>query len=54
MAKERGYSLSFSRHDSLALYHLMYNTVNNRLFLVRKKAIFERAIRTLWGRSSIG
>lgn len=44
-----GYDLVFSRLDSLALYHLMYNTAEVRdLFLPRKKEKLERAVKTLW------
>lgn len=46
--KEKGYELVFSRRDSLALYELMYNNTPHVLELPRKRAIFERAIKTLW------
>ena len=43
VSKERGYELKLSRHDSLALYGIMYNNVQTGVFLKRKKSIFERA-----------
>lgn len=46
--KNRGYDLVFSRHDSLALYQLMYHTdVTSNLFLPRKREKLERAMRVL-------
>jgi hypothetical protein len=46
--KKRGYALVFSRHDSLALYDIMYNTGQvSGLFLPRKRDKFEEAIQTL-------
>jgi hypothetical protein len=40
-----GFELQFSRHDSLALYRLMYHTaVVTNLFLPRKRRTLERAI----------
>ncbi len=47
--KIRGYELVFSRHDSIALYKFMYNNTATKLFLPRKKKIFEKAIKTLYG-----
>ena len=46
--KNRGYDLVFSRHDSLALYRLMYHTgkVTN-MFLPRKRKKLEKAIKIL-------
>jgi hypothetical protein len=46
--KERGFGLSFSHHDSLALYRFMYHTdPTSFLYLPRKREKFERAIRVL-------
>lgn len=46
--KERGFALVFSRHDSLALYRIMYNTgLVSSLYLPRKRDTFEEAIQTL-------
>ena len=46
--KNRGYDLVFSRHDSLALYRLMYHTVEvSNMFLPRKREKLERAIKIL-------
>ncbi len=46
--KNRGYSLVFSRRDSLALYNLMYHTAPiSKLCLLRKRRKLERAIRVL-------
>lgn len=46
--KERGYDLVFSRHDSLALYRLMYhNAPTSNLYLPRKREKLERAIQVL-------
>jgi len=45
---KRGFDLVLSRHDSLALYRLMYNTAEVAdLFLPRKREKFERAIQVL-------
>lgn len=41
--KNRGYDLVFSRHDSVALFNLMYNNVSANLFLKRKYNIFKKA-----------
>lgn len=38
----RGYRLYFSVKDSFKLYKFMYKEINNNLFLIRKKKIFER------------
>lgn len=47
-AKKSGYDLVFSRHDSIALYHLMYHTAQvSPLYLSRKRKVLERAIRVL-------
>ena len=54
-AKNRGHELVFSHRDSVALFHLMYDTVShNGLYLARKYKPFRKAIETLWGRSSTG
>ena len=46
--KERGHELVFSRHDSLALYRLMYHTAQvSYLYLPRKREKLERAIQVL-------
>ncbi len=45
--KERGYELVFAGRDSLALFDFMYNNVQSRLWLSRKKKIFEVAINTM-------
>lgn len=46
--KNRGFELVFSRHDSLALYRLMYHTDPvSPLYLSRKRRRFERAIQVL-------
>lgn len=47
-SRDSGYNLVFSRRDSLALYHLMYNTAEARNFcLPRKLEKLERAIQVL-------
>jgi hypothetical protein len=47
--KKRGYDLSLSFRDSLALYRLMYNTgLDTGLYLPRKYTLFRKAIRTLY------
>ena len=46
--KNRGYDLVFSRHDSLALYRLMYHTGKvTDMFLPRKRKKLEKAIKIL-------
>ncbi len=45
--KERGYELVFAGRDSLALFDFMYNNVQCRLWLERKKRIFKRAIKAM-------
>jgi len=52
--KKRGYELVLSRHDSVALYNIMYNNTLKSFCLKRKFVLFNKAIYTLWGRSSIG
>lgn len=47
VTKERGFELKFSRHDSLALYQIMYNNASTSIFLKRKKDIFEKAFKEL-------
>ena len=47
--KQRGYELVFSKHDSLALYKLMYHTGCQSLYLNRKYRLFNKAIKTLCG-----
>lgn len=46
--KERGFELVFSRHDSLALYGFLYNTIPHGLLLERKYRTFRRAVGTLF------
>lgn len=46
--KTSGYDLVFSRHDSLALYRLMYHTAEvSDMFLPRKRQRLEKAIQVL-------
>lgn len=46
--KKSGYDIVFSRHDSLALYRLMYHTAKvSNMFLPRKREKLERAIKVL-------
>ena len=46
--KKSGYDIVFSRHDSLALYQLMYHTAKvSNMFLPRKREKLERAIKVL-------
>ena len=45
-----GYDLVLSHHDSVALFHLMYDTVpDGDLRLMRKYDLFRKALRTLYG-----
>lgn len=45
-----GFELVFSHRDSVALFHLMYDTISdNGLCLARKYSLFRRAIKTLYG-----
>ncbi|MCR4281095.1 MAG: LAGLIDADG family homing endonuclease [Candidatus Kaiserbacteria bacterium] len=47
--KKHGFDLLLSYRDSLALFHLMYDTVSaTGLFLPRKYKIFRKAIKTLY------
>ena len=39
---DKGYRLSFSVKDSLALYHFLYKDTKNDLFLLRKRKKFEK------------
>jgi|SRR3989344_77200 len=45
--KNRGYSLVFSRYDSVALFNLMYNNISSDTFLERKYNVFQEAFKTL-------
>lgn len=45
--KNSGHELVFARHDSVALFNLMYNNVSSRMFLERKYNIFQRAFKIL-------
>ena len=45
--KNRGYELVFSRHDSVALFNLMYNNVSSDMYLKRKYDIFKKAFKVL-------
>ncbi|MDO8561935.1 MAG: LAGLIDADG family homing endonuclease [bacterium] len=46
-----GFDLVFSHHDSLALFHLMYDTVpDSGPYLFRKYNLFRKAVRTLYGK----
>lgn len=45
--KKRGYELVFSRRDSLALFHLMYNTGQCSISLERKRRVFIQAFKIL-------
>lgn len=45
--KTRGYELNFSRHDSLALFRLMYDNISLDMFLKRKHVIFLEAFKIL-------
>lgn len=42
--KDRGYELKYSINDSLKIYKTMYNMQYGRLYLPRKKRIFEKFI----------
>ena len=45
--KNRGYGLTFTRHDGLALFRLMYNDVLTDTFLKRKRTMLLKAFETL-------
>ncbi len=45
--KESGYELVFSKHDSLALFKLMYNNISTEPFLKRKYKVFLKAFKIL-------
>lgn len=48
-----GYELVFSHRDSIALFHLMYNTVpDDGLYLARKFQKYQLALRTLYGKNA--
>lgn len=47
VAKKRGYELKFSHRDSVALYRFLYDTRRVLLYLPRKRAKFEKAMRLL-------
>ena len=52
--KKRGNELMLSHLDSVALFHLMYDTVpDNGLFLARKHKKYVRALRTLYGKNAV-
>ena len=49
--KKRGNELALSHHDSIALYRIMYNTLDGSdIYLARKYRLFTRAIETLYGK----
>ncbi len=50
--KNRGFELVLSHRDGLALSNFLYNNVPEGLYLRRKRSIFKKAIKVLWGRSS--
>ncbi len=43
--KKNAFCLKYSINDSLKLYYLMYNKLDNDLFLLRKKSRFEKFIK---------
>ena len=47
-AKNKGFDLVFSHHDSVALYWFMYNNAP-RIYLKRKYSMFHKALATLYG-----
>ena len=47
VAKKRGFEVKFSHRDSIALYRFLYDTKPVLLYLPRKRAKFEKAIRLL-------
>ena len=47
--KNRGFDLLLSHRDSVALFHLMYNNIDDGVYLKRKYILFRRAVRTLYG-----
>lgn len=52
--KNRGFDLSLSLRDSLALYKLMYHTAPaTGLYLPRKYKIFQKAIKTLYSDAAV-
>jgi len=38
----RGYRLNFSISDSLGLYKFLYKSLDNNLYLIRKRKVFEK------------
>jgi hypothetical protein len=42
--KERGFCLKYSTRDALVLYDLLYADISDRLYLKRKKRVFEKFI----------
>jgi len=52
--RNRGYNLVLSHHDSLALYHFIYDTTSAAsLHLPRKYSLFSKAIRTLYPNAAV-
>lgn len=47
-AKQKGFDLVFSHHDSVALYWYMYHNAP-RIYLKRKYSMFQKALTTLYG-----
>lgn len=45
--KTRGYELVFSRHDSVALFNLMYHNISTGIFLKRKLKTFQKALKII-------
>lgn len=52
-SKSGAYELILSHRDSVALYHLMYNNVSRGMYLPRKFRLFQKALRTLYGKESL-
>lgn len=44
ICRETFFRLQYSVHDSVRLYHIMYDKIGNGLHLVRKKLVFEKYI----------
>ena len=52
--KRRGNELTLSHHDSVALYRIMYNNLQDSdIYLGRKYELFTRAIETLYGKNAV-
>lgn len=51
--KKGGHDLVFSRRDSVALFHFMYDNVSGDLFLERKFELFSKAVNILYGGKEI-